>query len=82
MSIYGEKFKDENFSLKKTGPGILPMENAGPSTKTEWLDGKQVILGKVKEGMSIVEATESLGSKNGKTSKNISIAHYGQLYFF
>ncbi|EGV91555.1 Peptidyl-prolyl cis-trans isomerase A [Cricetulus griseus] len=48
-------------------------------SKTVWLDGKQVVLGKVKEAMSIVEVTESLGSKNGKTIKNISIADSGHL---
>uniref|UniRef100_A0A8D2JXU3 Peptidyl-prolyl cis-trans isomerase n=1 Tax=Theropithecus gelada TaxID=9565 RepID=A0A8D2JXU3_THEGE len=88
-SIYGEKFEDENFILKHTGPGILSMANAGPNTngsrffictaKTEWLDGKHVVFGEVKEGMNIVEAMERFGSRNGKTSKKITIADCGQL---
>uniref|UniRef100_A0A2K5MM58 Peptidyl-prolyl cis-trans isomerase n=1 Tax=Cercocebus atys TaxID=9531 RepID=A0A2K5MM58_CERAT len=84
------RHNDENFILKHTGPGpnILSMANAGPNTngsqvfictaKTEWLDGKHV-FGKVKEGMNIVEAMEHFGSRNGKTSKKITIADCGQL---
>ncbi|XP_011785767.1 PREDICTED: peptidyl-prolyl cis-trans isomerase A-like isoform X2 [Colobus angolensis palliatus] len=49
------------------------------TAKTEWLDGKHVVFGKVKEGMNIVEAMERFGSRNGKTSKKIIIADCGQL---
>ena len=87
-SIYGKKFYDENFILKHTGPGTLSMVNAGPNTnssqffictaKTEWLDGKHVVFGKVKEGMDTVEAMERFGTRNGKISK-ITTAHCGQI---
>ena len=89
-SIYGEKFQDENFKLKHTGPGILSMANAGPNTngsqffictaKTEWLDGKHVVFGKViKDGMDVIREVEKLGSQSGKTSAKVTITDCGQL---
>ncbi|XP_035582733.1 peptidyl-prolyl cis-trans isomerase A-like [Zalophus californianus] len=88
-SIYEEKFNDENFILKHSSPGILSMANTGPNTirsqfftctaKTEWLDGKHVVFGMVKKGMNIVEAMEHFESRNGKTSKKITIADCGQI---
>jgi cyclophilin family peptidyl-prolyl cis-trans isomerase len=88
-SIYGNKFEDENFQLKHTGPGILSMANAGPNTngsqfflctaKTSWLDGKHVVFGSVIEGMEVVKKVESYGSQSGKTSAKIVVANSGQL---
>jgi len=88
-SIYGEKFADENFTLKHTGPGILSMANAGPNTngsqfflclaKTEWLDGKHVVFGKVTDGLDVVKKIESYGSASGKTSEKIIITDCGAL---
>merc|ERR1712070_612382 len=88
-SIYGEKFADENFKLKHTGPGILSMANAGPNTngsqffittmKTSWLDGRHVVFGKVLDDASleVVTAIEAVGSQSGKTSKTVVIVDSG-----
>lgn len=88
-SIYGEKFADENFTLKHTGPGILSMANAGPNTngsqffittiKTDWLDGRHVVFGKVIEGMDVVTAVEAVGSGSGRTSKDVKVIDSGEL---
>lgn len=88
-SIYGNKFEDENFKLKHTGPGILSMANAGPGTNgsqfflctaaTPWLDGKHVVFGSVVEGMSVVETIEKVGSPSGSTSAKVVVEDCGQL---
>ncbi|XP_078522907.1 peptidyl-prolyl cis-trans isomerase F, mitochondrial-like isoform X2 [Lissotriton helveticus] len=88
-SIYGNRFADENFTLKHNAAGVLSMANGGPNSngsqfficthKTDWLNGKHVVFGHVVEGMDVVRKMESYGSNSGKTSKKIIIADSGLL---
>ncbi len=72
QSIYGAKFPDENFLLKHRGPGILSMANSGQNSngcqffitcaKTDWLDDKHVVFGKVidEESLLVVRKIENI----------------------
>ena len=65
------------------------MANAGPNTngsqffictvKTEWLDGKHVVFGKVVEGMDVIKQVEGFGSRSGKTSEKIMVEECGEI---
>jgi len=50
------------------------------TTKTDWLDGKHVVFGKVtEETYNVVKAIEAVGSQSGKTSKPVVIKDCGVL---
>jgi peptidylprolyl isomerase len=88
-SIYGEKFADENFTLKHGGAGTLSMANAGPNTngsqffitvaETPWLDGKHVVFGKVVDGMDVLKKMEEQGTRSGQTKSDVLLAGCKQL---
>merc|ERR1712146_430338 len=91
MSIYGTRFNDENFVAKHTGPGLLSMANSGPNTngcqffitcaKTEWLDGKHTVLGRVlSDGMLTIRKIENLDTySDDKPQNKIIISECGEM---
>merc|ERR1711983_123360 len=90
-SIYGRSFNDENFLVKHGSPGLLSMANSGPNTsgaqffittvKTDWLDGKHVVFGRIddQESFNIVKRIEALGTPSGKPLKRVTIVQSGAL---
>lgn len=90
LSIYGDRFEDEGFQLKHTGPGLLSMANSGPNTNgcqffitcapCEFLDGKHVVFGRVVEGMSVVRLIEEVPSPQSKPKLPVTILECGQMY--
>ncbi|MCD9045815.1 peptidylprolyl isomerase [Luteimonas sp. MHLX1A] len=74
----GYRFEDETGNGVKHDRGVLSMANAGPNTngsqffithiKTDWLDGKHTVFGKVVEGLDVVDAV-----KQGDAIKSVKI---------
>mmetsp|Transcript_7372 Transcript_7372/g.18084 ORF Transcript_7372/g.18084 Transcript_7372/m.18084 type:complete len:208 (+) Transcript_7372:31-654(+) len=88
-SIYGKKFKDENFKLKHGKAGIVSMANGGKNSNSSQffftlaerpeLDGKHVVFGKVWKGMDVVRKLEKQGTPEGKPKSVVVIADCGEL---
>ncbi len=92
ISIYGSKFADESFALKHTGPGLLSMANSGPDSngcqffvtcaKTEWLDGKHVVFGRVLgEGLLTLRKLENVSTAGANNKPRLAcvVAQSGEM---
>lgn len=88
-SIYGEKFEDENFTLRHEARGLVAMANAGPNTNGSQfyiifdaqphLDGKHVVFGKVEAGLDILRRIEATGTESGEPTEEVEILDCGLL---
>ncbi|CAD2091432.1 peptidyl-prolyl cis-trans isomerase, putative [Plasmodium vinckei lentum] len=89
LSIYGNRFEDENFTLKHTKRGMLSMANAGRNTNgsqffilfvpTPWLDGRHVVFGEVIEGIEKLVQIEAVGTESGKPLSRVLVTQSGVL---
>ena len=74
----GYKFEDETNNGVKHERGVLSMANAGPNTngsqffithiRTDWLDSKHTVFGKVTQGLEVVDAV-----KQGDAIRSVKI---------
>lgn len=88
-SVYGLTFEDEAFGIPHDAPGTLSMANRGPNTNgsqfiitkvpTPGLDGKNVVFGRVIEGMDVVDACDAVGTEGGGPLGQVSIIDCGTL---
>ena len=87
-----QKFPDENFILRHTGPGVLSMVNAGPDTngsgfylsfiECAWMNEKHVVFGCIcnEESLAVLFEIERQGTPSGRPRSQVLIADCGQLY--
>tara|TARA_Y100000992_G_C21196485_1_gene458190 strand:- start:267 stop:989 length:723 start_codon:yes stop_codon:yes gene_type:complete len=89
VSVYGNKFDDENFILKNK-KGAVVMANSGPNSNgsqffiltndAPWLDEKHVVFGNVVKGMDLVEFLQTVNTDNNdRPVENIKIIDTGVL---
>jgi cyclophilin family peptidyl-prolyl cis-trans isomerase len=89
-SIWGGPFEDESFQVKHNRRYMLNMANSGKrnsnrsqwyinTSKTTWLDGKDVVFGMVLEGKDAIAAIEQTGTHGGKPRSDIVMVDSGTL---
>mmetsp|Transcript_46871 Transcript_46871/g.146923 ORF Transcript_46871/g.146923 Transcript_46871/m.146923 type:complete len:372 (-) Transcript_46871:108-1223(-) len=87
-SVYGDTFPDESFELCHVGPGILTMINNGPDSnnsqfaillaRAEWLDGRNVVVGKLMQGYEILrKMVARYATTSGVPSSELFISSCG-----
>ncbi|KAF9512882.1 hypothetical protein BS47DRAFT_1372664 [Hydnum rufescens UP504] len=90
FSIYGDKFPDENFEKKHSGPGLLSMANSGPNTNgcqffittatCDFLDGKHVVFGRVIDGLLTLRKVENVPTgPNNRPKLVVKITECGEM---
>lgn len=80
-------FPDENFDIPHASCGLLSMANEGPNTNQSqffitcapcpWLDGRNVVFGKVRSGHEVLSIAEGLGSTFGFVHATVVISDCG-----
>lgn len=90
ISIYGEKFEDENFKAKHVERGLLSMANSGPNTNgsqffitfvpTPHLDGKHVVFGKIVKNINYLNDLENVPTEaDDRPKETIKIIDCGEV---
>ncbi|KAG0167894.1 Peptidyl-prolyl cis-trans isomerase H [Apophysomyces sp. BC1034] len=89
-SIYGDRFEDENFSVKHNQAGLLSMANSGPNTNgcqffitcdnCEFLDGKHVVFGRLIDGLLTLRKIENVSTgPNNRPKLPVKITECGEM---
>lgn len=94
LCIYGERFDDEpaGLQLRHTGPGLLSMANSGPNSngcqffltcaRTDWLDGKHVVFGRLmnRDSLTVMRKIEAVPTgPNNRPKLDVVIEQCGEL---
>lgn len=88
MSIFGEKFPDENFEIQHDGPYLLSMANSGKNTngsqffittdEAPHLDGKHVVFGRIIDGFETIDMLNNIETdQNDRPTHNVIILDSG-----